>query len=246
MAKDNVLFHSIIMPATQLGSGDNFTLVNHLMAVEYLNYEDDKFSKSRGVGVFGNDAKDTDIPSDIWRFYLIFIRPETSDSSFNWNDLQARNNSELLANLGNFFNRALSFLYNSFDATIQEVLLTEEDNKFINSVNEELSAFLSLMDRGKLRDGLRKLLAISALGNQHMQFCKPWELIKNPETMQRSGSVISLMCNLTALLSLLLSSFIPASMETLRQQLNFTNTTFTGNRFVRLLKSGHQINKVSF
>lgn len=72
---------------------------------EYLNYEDGKFSKSRGVGVFGDMAKDTGIPADIWRFYLLSVRPEGQDSAFSWGDLMLKNNSELLNNLGNFINR---------------------------------------------------------------------------------------------------------------------------------------------
>ena len=80
-------------------------MVNHLMSTEYLNYEDAKFSKSRGIGVFGNDAQDTGIPADIWRFYLMYTRPENADSAFKWEDLMLKTNSELLANLGNFVNR---------------------------------------------------------------------------------------------------------------------------------------------
>lgn len=45
--------------------------------VDYLNYEGSKFSKTRGIGVFGDHAQDTKISSDIWRFYLLYIRPET-------------------------------------------------------------------------------------------------------------------------------------------------------------------------
>ena len=70
MGKDNVPFHTVVFPSSLLASGDNFTLLN-------LNYEDDKFSKSRGVGVFGNDAEDTGIPPDIFRFYLLYVRPES-------------------------------------------------------------------------------------------------------------------------------------------------------------------------
>lgn len=73
--------------------------------LEYLNYEDGKFSKSRGVGVFGDMAQDTGIPADIWRFYLLYIRPEGQDSAFSWTDMLLKNNSELLNNLGNFINR---------------------------------------------------------------------------------------------------------------------------------------------
>lgn len=80
-------------------------LVLQLTTTEYLNYEDTKFSKSRGVGVFGDMAKDTGIPSDVWRFYLLYVRPEGQDSAFSWADMAFKNNSELLNNLGNFINR---------------------------------------------------------------------------------------------------------------------------------------------
>lgn len=81
------------------------TVGSLLSSPEYLNYEDGKFSKSRGVGVFGDMAKDTGIPADIWRFYLLYLRPEGQDSAFSWSDLMLKNNSELLNNLGNFINR---------------------------------------------------------------------------------------------------------------------------------------------
>lgn len=87
----------------------------YFSCIEYLNYEDGKFSKSRGVGVFGNDAKDTNIPPDVYRFYLLYVRPETQDSAFNWSDFIMKNNSELLNNLGNFVNRVLMFTKNNFN-----------------------------------------------------------------------------------------------------------------------------------
>lgn len=105
MAKDNVPFHGLVFPCSALGAEDNYTLVKNLIATEYLNYEDGKFSKSRGVGVFGDMAQDTGIPADIWRFYLLYIRPEGQDSAFSWTDMLIKNNSELLNNLGNFINR---------------------------------------------------------------------------------------------------------------------------------------------
>lgn len=90
---------------------------------EYLNYEDKKFSKSRGIGVFGTDARDTGIPADVWRFYLAYIRPETQDSNFNWVDLATKNNSELLNNLGNFVNRFVAVLF-LCNATIINIVIT--------------------------------------------------------------------------------------------------------------------------
>ena len=56
--------------------------------------EDGKFSKSRGVGVFGDNAMDTGIPAETWRYYLLSNRPEASDSAFSWPDFAAKNNDE--------------------------------------------------------------------------------------------------------------------------------------------------------
>ena len=86
MAKDNVPFHSVVFPCTVLGTNQNWTMVSRLMSTEYLNYEDAKFSKSRGVGVFGKDAQETGIAADVWRFYLMYMRPESQDSAFKWED----------------------------------------------------------------------------------------------------------------------------------------------------------------
>jgi hypothetical protein len=57
--------------------------------------------------VFGSDARDTGIPVEVWRYYLLANRPEAQDTDFKWSDLQARNNNELLKNLGNFVNRCV-------------------------------------------------------------------------------------------------------------------------------------------
>ena len=77
MAKDNVPFHTVVFPSSLLAANDNYILLSEISATEYLNYEDDKFSKSRGVGVFGDHCATTGIPSDIFRFYLLAVRPES-------------------------------------------------------------------------------------------------------------------------------------------------------------------------
>lgn len=110
MGNDNVPFHTVIFPCTLLGTEDSWTLMKAISVTEYLNYESGKFSKSRGVGVFGNDVKSTNIPVEVWRYYLLINRPEVSDTLFTWVDLQAKQNNELLKNLGNFVHRTLSFL----------------------------------------------------------------------------------------------------------------------------------------
>lgn len=101
MAKDNVPFHSIIFPSTLIGTKDNWTLLKHISAIHYLNYEDGKFSKRKGVGVFGDDAISSGIPVEVFRYYLLVNRPESNDTVFTWKDFADKNNGELLANPGN-------------------------------------------------------------------------------------------------------------------------------------------------
>ncbi|KAI4871650.1 hypothetical protein NFI96_019898 [Prochilodus magdalenae] len=153
MAKDNVPFHSVVFPCSLLGAQDNYTLVNNLVATEYLNYEDTKFSKSRGVGVFGDMAKDTGIPSDVWRFYLLYLRPEGQDSAFSWADMALKNNSELLNNLGNFINRAGMFVGKFFDGRVPEIVLQDEDKRLIAQVSWELKQYIHLLDKVRRRAG---------------------------------------------------------------------------------------------
>ncbi|KAL5011022.1 hypothetical protein ScPMuIL_013327 [Solemya velum] len=247
LGKDNVPFHSVIFPCSLLGADDNYTVVNHMSATEYLNYEDGKFSKSRGVGVFGHQAKDTGIPSDIYRFYLLYIRPESQDTNFSWDDLLIKNNSELLNNLGNFINRALMFVSNSFGNTIQAVVLTEEDHVLLAAVQKELRIYIENMEKIRLRDSLRNILSISRAGNQYMQSNTPWVLVKGQESeKQRAGTVVSLAANVACLLSVLLQPFMPQTSETIQKQLNAPkdcNVIF--KNFVCYLKPGHTIGKPS-
>jgi methionyl-tRNA synthetase len=87
MGKDNIPFHTVIFPSTLISSQLDWTLLHHVSTTEYLNYEGGKFSKSEGTGVFGDDAQDIGIPSEVWRYYLLINRPECSDTVFSWDDL---------------------------------------------------------------------------------------------------------------------------------------------------------------
>uniref|UniRef100_A0A4W6EDL2 Methionine--tRNA ligase, cytoplasmic n=1 Tax=Lates calcarifer TaxID=8187 RepID=A0A4W6EDL2_LATCA len=251
MAKDNVPFHSVVFPCSLLGAQDNYTLVSHLVATEYLNYEDTKFSKSRGVGVFGDMAKDTGIPSDVWRFYLLYVRPEGQDSAFSWADMALKNNSELLNNLGNFINRAGMFVTKFFEGCVPAMELQQEDKKLLAVVGWELQQYIQLMDKVKIRDALKHILNISRHGNQYIQVNEPWKKIKGGDTeRQRAGTVTGVSVNIACLLSVMLFPYMPSVSHTIRDQLNAPqsciNTMLQGSgSFVCTLRAGHRIGTVS-
>ncbi|XP_019884194.1 methionine--tRNA ligase, cytoplasmic isoform X1 [Camponotus floridanus] len=246
MAKDNVPFHAIMFPAYLLAANQNYTLIKYLMATEYLNYEDKKFSKSRGIGVFGTDARDTGIPADVWRFYLAYIRPETQDSNFNWVDLATKNNSELLNNLGNFVNRALVFSEKFFNSTVPPIEAEEADWTVLALAQRELSCYINAMEQAKLRDGLKYILAISKHGNQYMQFQQPWVKVKGTDdNKKRAGTVIAICCNLACLLSALLAPFMPSTAKQLRSQLGLSNKSYgyIPETITNMLPTWHKIGK---
>ncbi|WJX79212.1 methionine--tRNA ligase [Trifolium repens] len=188
MGKDNVSFHSIIFPSTLLGTGENWTLSKTISVTEYLKYESGKFSKSNGIGLFGNDVKDTNIPVEVWRYYLLSIRPETSDADFTWPGLQAKLNSELLSNLGNFINRVLSFIakpegkgYNSTIPTVPDDVSGDTHGptkKLADTVAAYLEQYIEAMEKVNLKQGLKFAMSISHEGNAYLQQTAFWRLYK--------------------------------------------------------------------
>ncbi|XP_036025428.1 methionine--tRNA ligase, cytoplasmic isoform X2 [Onychomys torridus] len=248
MAKDNVPFHGLVFPCSALGAEDNYTLVKHLIATEYLNYEDGKFSKSRGVGVFGDMAQDTGIPADIWRFYLLYIRPEGQDSAFSWTDMMIKNNSELLNNLGNFINRAGMFVSKFFGGCVPEMALAQEDRRLLAHISWELQHYHQLLEKVRIRDALRSILTISRHGNQYIQVNEPWKRIKGSEVdRQRAGTVTGVAVNIAALLSVMLQPYMPTVSATIQTQLQLPLPAchVLVTSFICTLPAGHRIGTVS-
>lgn len=208
MGKDNTPFHTVVFPSALLATGKPWTMLTHISTTEYLNYEDGKFSKSNNKGVFGNDAQDTGIPPEVWRYYLLAVRPESSDAIFTWADLAAKNNDELLKNFGNFTNRTVSFLYKSFGAVMPAFVGgNAEDDQFVGRINAELAQYVTLMEQKSLMAGLKKAMAISSIGNLYMQTKKPWDLMKNGHEAE-AGSALTFCANLVVLLCTLLEPFM--------------------------------------
>ncbi|KAK9082618.1 hypothetical protein Scep_029089 [Stephania cephalantha] len=185
MGKDNVPFHTVMFPSMLLGTGENWTLMKTISVTEYLNYESGKFSKSKGIGVFGNDAKETKIPIEVWRYYLLINRPEVSDTLFTWNDLQAKLNSELLNNLGNFINRVLSFVAKpagqGYASLIPDAPGAESHaltSALADKVSKHVEQYIEALEKVKLKQGLKIAMSISSEGNAYLQESQFWKLYK--------------------------------------------------------------------
>lgn len=156
LGKDNVSFHSIVFPGSQIGSCDNWTQAQHVSATAYLNYEGGKFSKSKGVGVFGNNARDTGIDTDIWRYYLLSRRPESgTDTEFKWEEFADVNNNDLLKNIGNLVNRVVKFCHAKMGGVVPTYTVLEDHQSNFNAL---LTTYIAHLEAMKLRLGLSTIL----------------------------------------------------------------------------------------
>nr|CAB3494831.1 unnamed protein product [Digitaria exilis] len=225
MGKDNVPFHTVMFPSTLLGTGENWTLLKTISVTEYLNYESGKFSKSKGIGVFGNDARDTNIPPEVWRYYLLTNRPESSDTQFTWTDLQAKLNNELVHKLGNFINRVLSFIAKPEGVGYGSIIppaTNAESHPLTQAISETVGKlvdqYIVAMDKVKLKQGLKITMAICSEGNAYLQDSQFWKLYK--EDPPGCATVIKTSAGLVYLLACLLEPFMPSFSKEVLQQLN--------------------------
>lgn len=208
IGKDNIPFHTVIFPSSLLATGDNWTMLHHMSSTEYLNYESGKFSKSKGIGVFGNDAKDTGIPADVWRFYIFYNRPESSDAIFTWDDFQEKVNGELIGNLANLVNRTLSFIGRFKAGGIPQ---GEPEEEFMNEVKSREAEITAHLERAELRQGFRKIFALASYGNRCFQAGEPWKTRKtDPEA---ADQLLMQLAYLVRDLAVMIEPYIPETSE---------------------------------
>ena len=209
IGKDNIPFHTVIFPSTLLGSGKNWTKLFHMSSSEYLNYESGKFSKSRGIGVFGTDAMESGILADAWRFYIFFNRPEKQDYQFTWKDFREKYNGELIGNLGNLVNRTLLFINKYYEGKVPEAPLDEE---LWAKVKEKEAKITELLDWAELKDAFHEIFALSDLGNKAFQDCEPWKT-RNTDP-EKAATLIHTLAYLIKDLMILANPYMPQYTQT--------------------------------
>lgn len=256
MGKDNVPFHSVVFPACQEGTGDNWTRLHHLSATEYLNYENGKFSKSRGIGVFGNNARETGVPADVWRYYLLKNRPESSDTQFGWESFVDGNNNELLAKLGNFVNRIVKLVnspkaYSGVIPDFDPQNLPDSFTSHLKDITEQVHQYLSEMEAVKLRQGVLTAMRIAEAGNLLIQAHRLDNALIASEP-KLAAAVVGTVINLILLCSAVFEPYLPATCASIRKQLNADFLLIPSEEDVAsgwkptYIKSGHKIGKAEY
>ncbi|MFJ7263108.1 methionine--tRNA ligase [Streptomyces globosus] len=214
MAKDNVPFHTVMFPATELGVREPWKMVDYVKAFNWLTYYGGKFSTSQKRGVFTDQALEI-LPADYWRYFLIANAPESDDSSFTWEHFTATVNKDLADTLGNFVNRVLSFSRKRFgDEVPAGKDAGEAEARLGAQIAELLAEYETHMDALQFRKAAAALRALWSAGNSYLEEKAPWLEIKtDPE-----GAALTLRTamNLIHLYSVVSEPFIPASARAMR------------------------------
>ena len=206
IGKDNIPFHTVVFPSTLLASKEKWTMLYHMSSTEYLNYEGGKFSKSKGIGIFGNDVEETGIPADVWRFYMFYNRPEKSDFTFTWLDFQEKVNKELIGNLSNLVNRTLTFVKRFYDGNLGAGSLDESLCKEIKEKEEAITAALEKADE---RDAIRLIFELSDIGNKAFQDGEPWKVRK--EDPEKAAVLLRTLMYLIRDLAIMITPYMPTT-----------------------------------
>ncbi|MFE7446525.1 methionine--tRNA ligase [Streptomyces chartreusis] len=225
MAKDNVPFHTVMFPATELGIREPWKKVDFVKAFNWLTYYGGKFSTSQKRGVFTDQALEI-LPADYWRYFLIANAPESDDSSFTWEHFTATVNKDLADTLGNFVNRVLSFSKKRFGEEVPAGGEPgEAEAKLGEQIAELLAEYESQMEALQFRKAAAALRALWSAGNSYLEEKAPWLEIKT----DKDGAALTLRTamNLIHLYAVVSEPFIPASSAAMRQAFALTGDTAT-------------------
>ena len=242
IGKDNIVFHCIVFPCMLKAHGD-FVLPDNVPANEFLNLENDKISTTRGWAVWLHEYLE-DFPGkqDVLRYVLCANAPETKDNNFTWRDFQDRNNSELVAILGNFVNRALVLTQKYFDGkTPQRGALTSVDELALADLRAVKPAVEDNLESFRFREALREAMSLARTGNKYLADTEPWKVIKSDE--ERVQTILNVALQISANLAIVMEPFMPFTAHKLRRLLNADGAALRWDALGSdaLLPAGHRL-----
>lgn len=248
IGKDNVVFHCIVFPAMLMawndGGGEQFILPENVPANEFLNFEGQKFSKSRGWGIDLQDFLKY-FPADPLRYTLALNLPESRDSDFYLKDFQARTNNELAAIFGNFINRTLAFTEKTFHGVVPPCgPLGKIDKEMIATLKSLPATIGGLYERYKFREAVIETMNLARAANKYFNDSEPWKTSKeNPE---QCATTLHLCLQIVRSLAILFEPVVPFTAQKLWTTLNLPGTPsaegWESAGELRLVE-GHSLNK---
>jgi methionyl-tRNA synthetase len=242
IGKDNIPFHTIILPALLLATKEGYNLPWNVSSTEFLQFQGLKFSKSQRIGIWIDEALQL-FPADYWRYYLLSSRPETKDTNFSWEQFKEKINADLNDTLGNFIHRTITFINQHFDGRVPKPEKLEvEDKRILKNVEKKVANISKLFEECKLQAALKNVIEISRIGNQYLNEKEPWKLLKTDK--QKAANVLYVSVQIIKTLAIILEPFTPFTAKELRTLLNLPNDAKAKwSDATKPLEAEHKINE---
>ena len=226
IGKDNIVFHCIVFPAMLMAYGDNYQLPDNVPSNEFLNLEGDKISTSRNWAIWLHEyLRDLPGKQDVLRYVLTANAPEAKDNDFTWRDFQARNNSELVAILGNFVNRAIVLTHKYFNGVVPALgEIQDIDRAALDELTTIKTSLSENLDGFHFREALKEAMNIARLGNKYLQDAEPWKVAKTD--MKRVETILNVALQICANIEVAFAPFLPFMAEKLAKILKITDNNW--------------------
>ena len=238
IGKDNIVFHCIIFPAMLKAEG-TYIFPDNVPANEFLNLEGDKISTSRNWAVWLHEYLEA-FPGkqDVLRYVLTSAAPETKDNDFTWKDFQTRNNSELVAILGNFVNRTIVLTHKYFEGRVPgAAIYTNADKMMMDEMRQFPGRIAGSIQNYRFREALAEMMNLARLGNKYLTDNEPWKVFNSDPV--RVGTVLNLSLQICAQLSIVAEPFLPFSAAKIRKTLNLPEFKWQEAALLNWLPDGH-------
>jgi methionyl-tRNA synthetase len=243
VGKDNIPFHTIILPALLLASGEGYNLPWNVSATEFLQFKGQKASKSQRVGIWIDEALEM-FPVDYWRFFLIATRPESKDTNFTWSAFIEKINADLNDTFGNFIHRTLSFINSKFEGQIPApTKLDKDDEAVLQAVKEKVAQAAKEIEDSWLQSAANTLISISRIGNQYLNTKEPWNLMKTDK--ERAGTIFYVAAQVVKAAAVVSEPFMPQTAGQLWKTLNLPESVGKSkwSDATKPIEAGHKIAK---
>ncbi len=243
IGKDNIPFHTLILPALLLATEEDYNLPWSVDSTEFLLWEDEPFSGSRRIGLWIDEALQL-FPADYWRYTILSIRPETKDTNFTWKTIIEKVNSDLNDTLGNFVHRTLTFINQHYTSAVPKPSkLGKPDRDTIQLIGKRVEEIAHNLEQSQLRAALRTAIGLSRHGNRYLNRREPWKTIKtNPKA---AANTLYVAVQIIKALTILLAPFIPFTAEKLWNLLQLPGSVHQQkwNEATKPLTPGHKIDE---
>ncbi len=222
IGKDNIPFHTIILPALLIASGEDYNLPWNVSTTEFLQFKGEKASKSQKLGIFMDEALQL-YPADYWRYFLMSTRPETKDTNFSWGIFIEKVNADLNDTFGNFIHRTLTFINTQFNGQIPEPkALDAEAQQILTTVKEKVATIAQEIEACKLQSAANNVISLSRTGNQYLNEKEPWNLIKKDR--DQAANILYVAAQIVKALAIVSAPFIPFAAEEIWKTLNLSGS----------------------